>query len=79
MLTKEQVIALIKEALEAEAITESSSADNVPEWDSLGHLNILSMLDTATNGGIADLTDLAKANSVNKILAILASRSLLMR
>jgi hypothetical protein len=78
MLTRQQVIGIIGEALEVKGITEASTAENVAEWDSLGHLNILSMLDAATDGAVADITDLAKANSVHKILAILSSRSLLM-
>lgn len=69
---------LIKTSLDAEdEITQDSSQDNIPEWDSLGHLSILSALDEATNGKAASITELAEATSVSSILEILKSESLL--
>lgn len=77
MLTRHEVLELIRGALEVKAISEESSSDNIEVWDSLGHLSILTALDDATNGQVADLTELAKAYSVKRILELLDRKSLL--
>ena len=58
-------------------INENSSSKNVEEWDSLGHLSILSAIDNALDGKASDLTDLANADSVGKIIKILESNKLI--
>ena len=41
-ISKNNLILLIKEAIDADdEITLDSSMENVPEWDSLGHLSVL--------------------------------------
>lgn len=77
LLTKNEVIGIVKTALEVAVVDENSSSETISEWDSLGHLSILTALDGATNGAVSDLTDLAKAYSVKAILALLDSKSLL--
>ena len=44
-ITKAALITLITDALDAEdPITGESSMDSIPEWDSLGHLSVLTFL-----------------------------------
>lgn len=77
MLTRIQVIEIVRTALEAPEVTERSTRDDVQGWDSLVHLNILTALDEATQGAASDLSDLAEAQTVGQILDILAAKSLL--
>ena len=73
-MTKNDLFSLIKNALDTEEeIDTDSSAENVSEWDSLGHLSVLTALDEATNGKASSLNDLSSAISVIKIIEILES------
>ena len=77
-MKKDDLCTLIKEALDADDnIDINSSSDNVPEWDSLGHLSILTALDDATNGKASSLSDLSEATSVIKIVDILKSSEII--
>jgi acyl carrier protein len=77
-MKKDDLCTLIKEALDADDnIDINSSSDNVPEWDSLGHLSILTALDDATNGKASSLSDLSEATSVIKIVDILKSNEII--
>ncbi len=70
-MKKENILQLIKEALDAEnEINDDSSEENIPEWDSLGHLSILTALDEATGGKASAISDLSEATSVKKIFDI---------
>ena len=77
-MTKEDLCLLIKNALDADdEIDMNSSSDNIPEWDSLGHLSVLTALDDATGGKASSLSDLSEATSVTKIVNILESNEII--
>ena len=73
----EEVLAIIATALNIDVnnLTVDSSADNIEEWDSLGHLGILVALDKAFDGKLASINEMATADSVNKIIKILKDNS----
>tara|TARA_B100000795_G_scaffold243462_1_gene207390 strand:+ start:777 stop:1025 length:249 start_codon:yes stop_codon:yes gene_type:complete len=77
-ITKKDLISLITNALEAEnQITGESSMDNIPEWDSLGHLSVLTSLDLVTDGKASAISELGDATSVNAIINILKNENLI--
>ena len=77
-ITTERLISLISDALDPdEAITLDSSTENIPEWDSLGHLSILTSLDDATGGAASSISDLGEATSVKDIISILKNENLI--
>lgn len=77
-MIKNELFLLIKDALDAEGeVDMDSSADNISEWDSLGHLSVLTALDNATDGKAASISDLADATSVTAIVEILEVNGLL--
>ena len=51
--------------------------DNLDEWDSLGHLSILSAIDQELDGKASKLTALAAATSVSNIIIILEENNLI--
>lgn len=78
-ITQTDVIVVIENALEIKngKLDENSRAEDVDQWDSLGHLSILIALDKIFDGKIANITDMATANSLPKIFNILKQNSLL--
>ena len=77
-MTKDELFLLIKDALDADnEIDINASADNIPEWDSLGHLSVLTALDDATDGKASSLTDLSNATSVTEIVNILEAQEII--
>tara|TARA_B100000586_G_C19975161_1_gene369514 strand:- start:536 stop:781 length:246 start_codon:yes stop_codon:yes gene_type:complete len=78
-LDEKSIAILIAKALKIESnlISINSSAENVEEWDSLGHLSILQALDQHFDGKVANLKELASTNSVKDILSLLKKNSLL--
>lgn len=76
-MDKEDIRSIIADALGKVSVNDDNSMDNTEEWDSLGHLSILSAIDNALDGKAADLTDLANADSVGKIIKILESNKLI--
>ena len=77
-MTKDELFLLIKDALDADnQIDINASADNIPEWDSLGHLSVLTALDDATDGKASSLSDLRDATSVTKIVSILEAEEII--
>lgn len=77
-MNQDDLCILIKEALDADdKIDINSSSDNIPEWDSLGHLSVLTALDDATGGKASSLSDLSEATSVTKIVDILKSNEII--
>ena len=73
------VLASIEQALNLEpgTIQESSSAEEIEAWDSLGHLSVLVTLDKLFNGQLARIGEMADANSIPKIVSILQKNDLL--
>ena len=77
-MNQDDLCILIKEALDADDnIDINSSSDNIPEWDSLGHLSVLTALDDATGGKASSLSDLSEATSVTRIVDILKSNEII--
>jgi len=75
---KEKVLRVITEAFERKKqITEDDDVNSVEEWDSLGHLGMLTAIDRTFEGKAADIQDLAGATSIKKILEILEREKLI--
>ena len=58
-------------------VYKKSSQKNLEQWDSLGHLSIITALDKATKGKTSKIKALADADSVKKIIDILAKNKIL--
>ena len=73
------VIGAIEQALNIEpgSILDSTRAEQIEAWDSLGHLSILVGLDKLFEGKLARIGEMADANSVPKILSVLNTNELL--
>lgn len=78
-ITQSEVIAVIEKALEMKPglLGENTRAEEVDMWDSLGQLSILVALDELFDGKVANINEMAEADSMPKILNILKQRSLL--
>jgi acyl carrier protein len=77
-ITKDELISMITNALDADdVITLDSTMDDISEWDSLGHLSILTSLDEATDGKASSLSELGDSSSVNEIISILEKENLI--
>jgi len=71
-MTEQAVIKVVQSALRIDQpLTMSSSADTIPEWDSLGQINIIVALDEALGGGVSEMQEMALASSVGKIIELL--------
>jgi len=71
------LILIIKKAINIENINLESSSENTEEWDSLGHLSILVALDKELNGKLSSIPEIATADSVEAIIAILRKNHLI--
>jgi len=78
-ITQSEVIAIIETALEMKSglLNETTRSEEVENWDSLGQLSILVALDKLFDGKIANLSEMAEADSMPKILDILKQHSLI--
>ena len=78
-ITQSEVIEIIEKALEMKSglLNETTRSEEVENWDSLGQLSILVALDKLFDGKIANLTQMAEADSMPKILDILKQHSLI--
>ena len=77
-MKKEDLIKLIKKSLMLKGkVDEKSSQKNLEQWESLGHLSIITALDKATKGKTSKIKTLADADSVKKIIDILAKNKIL--
>lgn len=78
-ITQSEVIAIIETALEIKSglLNETTRSEEIENWDSLGQLSILVALDKLFDGKIANLTEMAEADSMPKILDILKQHSLI--
>ena len=79
MVDQNSLIRVIESALELkeDAIDITSSSENTENWDSLGQLSILSALDELYRGKIAEIPEIASANSVKLLVDILKENNLL--
>lgn len=73
----EDIKNIIADALGKEFVSDKDSMDNTEEWDSLGHLSILSAIDNALDGKASEISELANADSVSKIIEILKNNKLI--
>lgn len=78
-ITQSEVIAIIETALEMKSglLNETTRSEEVENWDSLGQLSILVALDKLFDGKISNLTEMAEADSMPKILDILKQYSVI--
>jgi hypothetical protein len=78
-ITQSEVIAVIEKTLEMKpgVLGENTRAEEVDMWDSLGQLSILVALDKIFDGKIANINEMAEADSMPKILNTLKQHSLL--
>jgi len=59
------------------SIKEEDSAGTIGEWDSLGHLKVLTELDSEFDGKLAEIDALAEAKSIREIKSILHEKGIL--
>jgi acyl carrier protein len=73
MKTEGEILEIIQKALDAGdlPITMESSTNDIPQWDSLGQINIIVALDKALGGNVSELQEMAIASSVRRIVEIL--------
>ena len=79
MKTKEEVISTMESALELEkgSLSLDTYMGGIEQWDSLGHLSILSALDVLFDGLVAPIATISQAKSVSDILNILIENKLI--
>ena len=73
---EDKIIALITDALMGEDVNGGSTVDNLPGWDSLGHLSILSALDEASGGKINEISEFNDVKSVKEIVELCEKHNL---
>ena len=78
-ISQSEVIAVIEKALEIKPgqLGENARAEEFDMWDSVGQLSILVALDKLFGGKIANINEMAEADSIPKIIATLKQHSLL--
>jgi acyl carrier protein len=78
-MKEEKVLKAIQLALDMpnDSITLESSSENTKGWDSLGQLSILQQLDKLFEGTIAEIEEMASADSVADIITLLQKHSLI--
>ena len=79
MINKKELLEIIASALKIRKtkVNENTKSQDLDEWDSLGHLNILSKLDLVLDGKTAKIKKLSEAYSVNSIYKLLIKHKLL--
>ena len=79
MKSKDEVISTIEIALELEkgSLNIDTRMGSIEQWDSLGHLTILSSLDVLFGGLIGPISNISEAQSVKDILNILIENKLI--
>jgi acyl carrier protein len=77
-MKENELIQLIKKSLKTkQKIDINSKSNNIEEWDSIGHLILLSNLDKKLKGATSNIADVATADSVKKIINILKKNKLI--
>lgn len=78
-ISQPDVIAVVEKALEIKPglLSENTRAEEVDMWDSVGQLSILVALDKLFDGKIANINEMAEADSMPKILNLLKQHKLL--
>jgi len=72
------IMEIIENSLELSpgTLKVDSCSEDIENWDSLGQLTILVALDKNFAGKVSGLSEMAEANSVQKIIQILHDNSL---
>ena len=78
-VSEREILEIIQDTLELEGkvLAIDSSMEDLEEWDSIGHLSILTNLDKVFEGKAAEIQELATADSVQKILQVLRDNALI--
>ncbi len=78
-VVEKDILNIIQSALNLKNknITINSSVNDVAEWDSLGHLSVLTALDKFFEGKVGRIKEIAAADSVKKIIQILKDNQLM--
>jgi len=76
MITIPELTQLAKTALKNDLVTFESNMDNISDWDSLGHLSLLIVLDKATNGRSSELVELPACTSLKQVFDVLKKNNL---
>ena len=78
-ISQSDVIAVIEKVLELKpgSLGDGTNSEEIPNWDSLGHLSILVALDKLFDGKLTKIKDMERADSISKIMVILKQHSLL--
>ena len=73
------IVTTIEKALEipSGSVGLDAESEDVEGWDSLGHLSILTALDELFEGKVVEISEIATATSVPKILTVLRNHSLI--
>jgi hypothetical protein len=73
MFTSQYLQNIVSKALEIDSssLSDESSAENVEEWDSIGHISILGLLEEENPGILDKYPDLAIAVSVRELIQVL--------
>ena len=77
-MEEKEIFSIIKKSLKTKKkIDIKSSFKNIEEWDSIGHLILLTNLDEKLKGATSKISEIAKANSSKKIINILKKKKLI--
>ena len=73
MINESELIDLVSDALgvNKDSIRLESQSHEIPEWDSLGHLSILSLLQQKLGDRYQENQELASATSIKELLECL--------
>lgn len=80
-MNKSKILLLISEALEVKEkkVNLKTKFGDLEEWDSLGQLEILTKLDEAYDGRVANIRELSECYSVETIIECLIKNKLISR
>ena len=77
-MTRDDLIRIISVALDVseKQINDDTNNENLEEWDSLGHLAILSAIDKSTNGKASKIETLSSCTSFKELCKTLKKSNL---
>mgnify|MGYP001199382584 CR=1 FL=1 len=77
-MDKDKLINIFSKALNIskDKINDDTNNENLDEWDSLGHLAILTAIDNETNGKASKIETLSECTSFSKIFETLKKNKL---
>jgi len=79
MKSQSDIIKIIEKILELKpgTLNENQTAEEIESWDSMAHLAILINLDKFFDGKASEISELAEADSILKIINALKKNKLL--